>query len=136
MLPNIPGNVLKHFGECFQTFRVMSLNIPGNVLKHSRECCQTFLGMSWNISGNVAKHSGECRQTFRGMPSNIPGIPSNIQYWLQITLSKGRLSKSTGRGLSMGRSFINLFHYLQLIWHQLKNTLNSKMLLSLHSLDG
>ena len=60
MLPNIPGNVLKHSGKCPQTFRGMSPNNPGNVSKHSGECPQTFQGMSPNIPGNVSKHSGEC----------------------------------------------------------------------------
>ena len=67
MWPNIPGNVLKHSGECRQTFRGMSSNISGNVTKYSGECHQTFgechqifRGMSPNIPGNVAKHSGEC----------------------------------------------------------------------------
>ena len=46
-------------------------NIPGNVLKHSGECHQTFWGMSQNIPGNVAKYSGECRKTFRGIFENI-----------------------------------------------------------------
>ena len=73
MSPNIPGNVLKHSGECRQIFGGMSSNIPGNVAKHSGECPQTFRGMSPNIPGNVAKHSGECPQTFRGMSPNIPG---------------------------------------------------------------
>ena len=44
------GNVL---------FRGMSPNIPRNVVKHSGECPQTFHGMSPNIPGNVAKHSWE-----------------------------------------------------------------------------
>ena len=26
-------------GECRQTFRGMLLNIPGNIVKHSGECC-------------------------------------------------------------------------------------------------
>ena len=46
MLPNIPGNVLKHFGECREIFRGMSSNIPGNVLKYSEECCQTLREIS------------------------------------------------------------------------------------------
>ena len=66
MLPNIPGNVLKHSGKCPQTFRGMSPNIP-------RECRQIIQGMSPNIPGNVLKHSGECPQTFQGMSPNIPG---------------------------------------------------------------
>ena len=37
MLPNILGNVAKHFGECPQTFRGMLLNIPGNVAKYQPE---------------------------------------------------------------------------------------------------
>ena len=48
-------------------------NIPGNVLKKSGECWQTFWGMLPNIPGNAAKHSGECPQTFRRMLPNIPG---------------------------------------------------------------
>ena len=66
MWPNIPGNVLKHSGECRQTFRgrssnipgtfrAISQNIPGNVAKHSED----IPGMSPNIPGNVAKHSAE-----------------------------------------------------------------------------
>ena len=31
----IPGNVVKHFGKCFQIFWGMSPSITGNVLKHS-----------------------------------------------------------------------------------------------------
>ena len=61
MLPNIPGNVVKHSeecpkysGECRQTFRGMLPNMSGNVLKHSGECPR-----------NVAKHSGECSQTIQ-----------------------------------------------------------------------
>ena len=60
---NIPGNIVKHSGECSQTFRGMLLNIPGNVAKHSGECRQH----SGECSQNVLKHSGECRQTFREM---------------------------------------------------------------------
>ena len=33
------------YGECY---------IPGNVLKHSGECRQIFWGMSSNIPGNIA----------------------------------------------------------------------------------
>ena len=66
MSPNIPGNVLKHSGECCQTICRMSSNIRGNVVKHSGECPQTFWGMLPNILENVVKHSGECRQSFRG----------------------------------------------------------------------
>ena len=77
MLPNIPGNVLKHSGECPQTFRGMSPNIPGNVAKHSWECCQTFRRMSKKIPGNVLKHSEECHQTFWGMSSKIQRIFEN-----------------------------------------------------------
>ena len=58
----IPGNVLKHSGECRQTFWGMSSNISGTVTKHSGECPQIFQGMSPNIPGNVPKHSGEFRQ--------------------------------------------------------------------------
>ena len=65
--------------ECHQILQGMSPNIPGNVLKHSGECCQTFRGtcqifrgMSSNIPGNVAKYSGECHQIFWGMFSNNP----------------------------------------------------------------
>ena len=101
-------------GECRQIFRGMSSNIPGNVLKHSGECLQRFRGISSNIPGNVSKHFGECRQTFRGMTSNI-------HCCLKTILLKGRLSKSTVGHLSLGRSFINLFYCLQLIWHRLKN---------------
>ena len=79
MWPNIPGNVLKHSGECRQTFRgrssnipgtfrAISQNIPGNVAKHSED----IPGMSPNIPGNVTKYSGECRQTFRGISSKNP----------------------------------------------------------------
>ena len=28
---NIPENVLKHYGECRQTFRGISSNVPGNI---------------------------------------------------------------------------------------------------------
>ena len=80
MLPNIPGNVLKHFGKCRQTFWGMSSNIPRNVLKYSgsvakytREYRQIIRGMLANISGNVAKYSGKCPQIFRGKSPNIPG---------------------------------------------------------------
>ena len=37
MSSNIPGNDVKHSGECLQTFRRMSQNIPENVTKHSGE---------------------------------------------------------------------------------------------------
>ena len=67
MLPNIPGNVTKHSGECRHIFRGMSPNIPGNVAIYSGECHQTFRGTSPNIPGNVAKHSGECRPIFWGL---------------------------------------------------------------------
>ena len=73
MSPNISGNVVKHSGECRQTFWGMSPNIPGNIAKYSRECRQIFRGMSPNIPGNVAKYSGEFSQTFREMLPNIPG---------------------------------------------------------------
>ena len=70
---NIPGNIVKHSGECSQTFRGMLLNIPGNVLKYSPEYRQTFRGMlpnipgmSPNILGNVVEHSGECPIYFDG----------------------------------------------------------------------
>ena len=49
MSPSIPGNVE---------------NMLGNVLKHSGECRQTFRGMSSNIPGNVTKHSEECPESF------------------------------------------------------------------------
>ena len=73
MSPNIPGNVLKHFGECHQTFQGISSNIPRNATKHSGDCPQIFWGTSSNIPGNVPKHSGKYPQTFRGMSQNIPG---------------------------------------------------------------
>ena len=72
MSTNVLGNVLKHSGECPQTFRGMLLNIPGNVAKHSTEFCQTFGEMLPNNPGNVLKNSEECCQTFQGMSSNIP----------------------------------------------------------------
>ena len=72
MSTNVLGNVLKHSGECPQTFWGMLLNIPGNVAKHSTECCQTFGEMLPNNPGNVLKNSEECCQTFQGMSSNIP----------------------------------------------------------------
>ena len=59
MLPNILGNVLKHSGECHQTFWGMSPNILGNVTKHSEKCPETFQGMSSNIPVNIANHCGE-----------------------------------------------------------------------------
>ena len=102
------GNVAIHFGECRQTFREMSSNISGIVTKHSGECCQTFQWMSSNIPENVAKHSWECRQTLQRLSSNIYCL-------LQIALSNVSLSKSVVGGLSMGHSFINLFHCLQSI---------------------
>ena len=58
-------------GECRQK------NIPGNVLKHSGECRKTFRGMSPNILGNVHKHSGECRQTFEECPQTFRGMSPN-----------------------------------------------------------
>ena len=42
----IPGNVLKHLGECCQIFREMSPNIPENIAKHFGECPQAFLEIS------------------------------------------------------------------------------------------
>ena len=75
MLPNIPGNVLKHSGECRQTSRSMLPNIPGNVAKYSGECPQTVREIFPNIPGNVAKDFQECPQTFRGM---LPNIPWNV----------------------------------------------------------
>ena len=67
-------------------FRGMSPNIPGNVLKHSGECRQTFLGMPQrfrgmlpNIPGNGAKHSGECPQTFRGMSASLKGMRTQVK---------------------------------------------------------
>ena len=60
MSSNIPGNIVKHSGECGQTFH------PGNVVKHSGECRQTSRGISLNIPGNVVKHSGECPIYFDG----------------------------------------------------------------------
>ena len=104
----IPGNVTKYSRAPCQTFREMSPNIPGNVAKYSGECCQTFQGMSPNIPKDVAKYSRECGQIFQGMFSKI-------HCSLKITLSNVRLSKSTVGGLSMRRSFINLFHCLQSI---------------------
>ena len=69
----IPGNVLKHSGECPQTLRGMLLNISRNVAKHSGECPQTFRGRLANILGNEIKHSRECRQAFWGILPSIPG---------------------------------------------------------------
>ena len=57
----IPENVAKYSAEYCQAFR------QGNVLKHFGECRQTFREMSSNIPGNVAKYSGEYPQTFRRM---------------------------------------------------------------------
>ena len=83
---------------------------------YSGECRRTFWGMSSKIPGNVVINSGECYQTFRGMSPNIHCCS-------QMMLSKGRLSKSAVGQLSMGRTFINLFNYLQSIWHRLKKVL-------------
>ena len=69
----ITGNVVKHSGECPQTFQGMYSNIPGNVAKHSGECPKTLCGMPPSILGNVAKHSGQCTQTFREISPNIGG---------------------------------------------------------------
>ena len=66
MLPNIPGNVAEHSGECRQTFREILPNIPGNNAKHSGEYRQRFRGMLSNNPGNVIKHSGECLIYFDG----------------------------------------------------------------------
>ena len=44
----------------------MSFNIPENIVKHSGECSQTFQGISPSIPGNVAKHFGECPIYFDG----------------------------------------------------------------------
>ena len=79
MSQNIPGNIVKHSGECSQTFRGMLLNNPGNVTKHSGECSQTFRGILLNNPWNVLKHSGECSQTFWGM--------SYLLWWWRIGLS-------------------------------------------------
>ena len=120
MSSNIPGNVLKYSGECRQTFLGMSSNFTGNLLKHSGEFCQTFGRTSPNISGNVLKHSGECPQTFQGVSANILGnaLKHSVGYkWC----CKGQALKVNGRGLSLGCSFINLFHYLHLISQRLKN---------------
>ena len=46
-----PGNVAKHFRE-------------ENVIKHSGECAQTFRRMSPKIPGNVPEHSGESKFRF------------------------------------------------------------------------
>ena len=70
---NIPGNVTKHSGKCPQAFREMLLNILGNVAKNPWECSETFRGMSSNISGNFARHSGKCSQTFWETLWSIPG---------------------------------------------------------------
>ena len=53
MLPNIPGNVVKHSKECGQTFPGMLPNILGDNAKHYREYSRTFRGMLTNILGNV-----------------------------------------------------------------------------------
>ena len=74
----IPGNTLKHSGECRQTFRGISSNIRGNVVKHSRECRQKLRGMSSNIPGIVPKHSWECSKTFRGCCKTFRGVSPNI----------------------------------------------------------
>ena len=83
MSPVIPGNILKHSMECFQTFRGISSNISRNVVKHSGECHQTFRKMSSNIPGNITKYSGElslshlnneselCRLKYREVPIKI-----------------------------------------------------------------
>ena len=44
MLLNTAGNVLRHSGEFRQTFQEMLPNIPGNVVKHSLECPIYFDG--------------------------------------------------------------------------------------------
>ena len=111
MFSNIPGNVAKHFRECPQTLRGISSNIPGNFSNHSGERRQTFRGMSSNIPGNVVKHFRECLQTFWEMPSNIQLATNDVAKALKVN----------GRGLSLGRSFINLFHCLHLISQRLKN---------------
>ena len=63
-------------GECCQTFRGISSNIPGNVAKPSGECYQAvhecrrpkcpqvLRGVLPNIPGNAAKHFGERPQAF------------------------------------------------------------------------
>ena len=71
MLLNISENVTK---------------IPGNAIKHFGECRQTFGRMSLNILRNVAEHSGECRQIFRGISSNIPGNVKEDDYWAESHL--------------------------------------------------
>ena len=72
----IAGNVAKHSGEYPQIFRGMLLNIPWNVPKPSGECWQTvqkcrrpecpqvFMGVLSNIPRNAAKHFGDCPQAF------------------------------------------------------------------------
>ena len=95
--------------ECRQTFWGMPSKIPENVANYSGECYQTFRGVPSNISGNVLKHSGEYPQTFQVISSNVPG---NV---VKHSLSTGRLSKSTVGGLTMGCSFIHLFHCLKSI---------------------
>ena len=101
ILRSIPGNVTKYSGKYPQTFRRISSNIL-------RGCSQKFWKISPNIPRNVAYNSWKCRQTFRGMSSNT-------DCWLQMMLSKCKLSKSTVGCLSLGRSFINLCHCLQSI---------------------
>ena len=46
MLPNIPGNVLKHSGECRQTFRGILSKIPR----------KTHNGLTFKFNDRVPKH--------------------------------------------------------------------------------
>ena len=88
MSANISRNVLKHSGECCQTFREMSSNILGNASKNSWECPQIFRGILLNISGNVVKHSGECPPIYRVMFPNIPGNAGECSQTFQGKIAK------------------------------------------------
>ena len=66
-VPNILGNVLKHCGECRQTFRGISPNISENVPKHCEECSQMIQKIFENNLGHVVKHPVERMKAFGWM---------------------------------------------------------------------
>ena len=45
MLPNVPGNVAKHSGECPQTIKKILENMLGHVVKHPVESIKAFRRM-------------------------------------------------------------------------------------------
>ena len=99
----IPGNIAKHFGECLQTFRRicytfwgMLPNIPGNVVKHS-EPTSTEPTLTQSLA-QAALHPRN-HTTTSPPPSSLP--PSKSRgYTNLVFFSLVTSSPVTTRGIS------------------------------------